>query len=118
MVLEGTTLLVRTWNVFHGNASPPERHASLEEMMRLVVADQPDIVCLQELPVWSLGHLERWSGMRAAADVTERPLLWSAELGRVLTDLNHGLLRSAFTGQANAMLLARPLAIVEHRHLV
>src|SRR5919201_4550844 len=118
MVLEGTTLLVRTWNVFHGNASPPERHAFLEEMVRLVVADQPDILCLQELPVWSLGHLERWSGMRAAADVTERPLFWSAELGRVLTDLNHGLLRSAFTGQANAVLIARNFALADQGHLV
>ena len=111
-------MLVRTWNVFHGNASPPERRAFLEEMVRLVVADQPDVVCLQELPVWSLRHLAGWSGMRAAADVTERPLLWSAELGRVLTDLNHGLLRSAFTGQANAVLIARSFDVREHRHLV
>jgi hypothetical protein len=34
----------------------------------------------------------------------------SAELGRWLTELNHGLLRSAFTGQANAILVARGLA--------
>jgi endonuclease/exonuclease/phosphatase family metal-dependent hydrolase len=87
-------------------------------MVRLIVADRPDLVCLQELPIWSLRRLEDWSGMRAAADVTERPLLGSAELGRVLTDLNHGLLRSAFTGQANAVLITRAFAIVEHRQLV
>jgi endonuclease/exonuclease/phosphatase family metal-dependent hydrolase len=111
-------LLVRTWNVFHGNASPPERRAFLEQMVRLAVADRPDVVCLQELPVWSLPHLEAWSEMGAVADVTVRPLLGSAELGRVITNVNHGLLRSAFTGQANAVLLARAFAVREHRSLV
>jgi endonuclease/exonuclease/phosphatase family metal-dependent hydrolase len=111
-------LLVRTWNVFHGNASPPERRAFLEEMVRLAVTDAPSVVCLQELPVWSLSHLGGWSGMRAASDVTERPLLGSAELGRLLTDLHHGLLRSAFTGQANAVLVAPSLTVQEHRHVV
>jgi endonuclease/exonuclease/phosphatase family metal-dependent hydrolase len=111
-------LLVRTWNVFHGNASPPERHAFLEQMVRLAVADRPDVVCLQELPVWSLGHLDAWSDMPAVADLTERPLLGSAELGRVITDVNHGVLRSAFTGQANALLLAQSFSVREHRRLV
>jgi endonuclease/exonuclease/phosphatase family metal-dependent hydrolase len=106
-------LLVRTWNVFHGNAVPPERRAFLEEMIRLATADGPAAVCLQELPVWSLSKLEEWSGMRALGAVAARPLLASAELGRAITELNHGLFRSAFTGQANAILLAhelRPLA--------
>jgi endonuclease/exonuclease/phosphatase family metal-dependent hydrolase len=105
--------LVRTWNVFHGNAVPPERRAFLEEMVRLATADRPDVLCLQELPVWSLDHLEAWSGMRAFRAVASRPLLGSARLGGAITDLNHGLLRSAFTGQANAILLGpalRPLA--------
>jgi endonuclease/exonuclease/phosphatase family metal-dependent hydrolase len=108
-------LLVRTWNVFHGNAVPSERHAFLEEMVRLVTADSPDLVCLQEVPVWALKHLERWSGMSAFGAVAARPRLGSAELGRVITELNHGLFRSAFTGQANAILLAPPLNVVEHR---
>jgi endonuclease/exonuclease/phosphatase family metal-dependent hydrolase len=111
-------LLVRTWNVFHGNASPPERRAFLEQMVRLAVADRPDIVCLQELPVWSLGHLEAWSEMHAVAELTERPLIFSAELGRVVTEIHHGLLRSAFTGQANVVLLARRFAPQENRCLV
>ena len=111
-------MLVRTWNVFHGNASPPERRAFLANVVRLAVADAPDVVCLQELPVWSLGHLGSWSGMRAVSDVTERPLLVSAQLGRWLTELHHGLLRSALTGQANAVLIARALSVREHRSLV
>ena len=102
-------LLVRTWNVFHGNAVPPERRAFLEEMVRLASADDPDVLCLQEVPVWALRRLDSWSGMRSFGAVAARPLLVSADLGRVITDFNHGLLRSAFTGQANAILLQREL---------
>lgn len=102
-------LLVRTWNVFHGNAVPPERRAFLEEMVRLASSDAPAALCLQELPVWSLSRLEEWSGMHAFGAVAARPLLHSAQLGRAITDLHHGLFRSAFTGQANAILLGREL---------
>src|SRR5918998_2252388 len=100
-------LLVRSWNLFHGNTLPPRRNDRLEEMIRLASADDPDVVCLQELPVWALGHLDGWSEMTALGDVAARPRLGpfpsSAQLGRTLTELNHGLLRSAFTGQANAI---------------
>ena len=107
-------LLVRTWNVFHGNAKPPERRGFLEEMVRLASADGPDVLCLQELPVWALRWLDEWSGMRSFGAVAARPLLGSAELGRMITELHHGLFRSAVAGQANAILLRpgelRPLA--------
>jgi endonuclease/exonuclease/phosphatase family metal-dependent hydrolase len=102
-------LLVRTWNVFHGNAQPPERRGFLEEMVRLAGADRPDALCLQELPVWALPRLEGWSGMRCFGAVASRPLLASARLGGALTELHHGLLRSALTGQANAILLGAAL---------
>ncbi|MGB2876038.1 MAG: endonuclease/exonuclease/phosphatase family protein [Gaiellaceae bacterium] len=102
-------LLVRTWNVFHGNAQPPERRGFLEEMLRLVTQDGPQVVCLQELPVWALSRLERWSGMTSFGAVASRPLLINAELGRAVTELHHGVLRSAFTGQANAILLSTDL---------
>ena len=104
--------LVRTWNLFHGNTVPPERRAYLERMVRLAVADGPTIVCLQEVPAWAIGRLERWSGMTAIGAVAAHPLLGNAELGRLVTDLNHGLLRSAFTGQANAILVDSDLEIV------
>jgi endonuclease/exonuclease/phosphatase family metal-dependent hydrolase len=45
------------------------------------------------------------------------PIPSSAELGRLLTGLNHGVLRSAFTGQGNAVLVSPPLLVREHRHL-
>lgn len=115
-------LLVRTWNLFHGNAQPPERHAYLDEMVRLAAADQPDVLCLQEVPVWALSHLAGWSGMRAFGDVAQPPrfgpLPIPAELGRALTSIDHGLLRSAFTGQANAILLSNEAEVLAHDRLV
>src|SRR5919198_5199910 len=107
-------MLVRSWNLFHGNAFPPERRDYLTEMIRLASSDGPDVLCLQELPVWSLSRLERWSGMNAVADVAARPLL-PAPLAKAVTGLHHGLLRSAVTGQANAILLVPALRVVEHR---
>jgi endonuclease/exonuclease/phosphatase family metal-dependent hydrolase len=115
-------VLVRTWNLFHGNTKPPERRAFLDEMVRLAVADEPDVVCLQEVPVWALPLLDDWSGYAAVGDVaappTIGPLPSTAEVGRILTGLNHGLFRSAFSGQANAVLLAPRLRVLEHKALV
>ncbi len=91
-------------------------------MVRLASADRPDVLCLQELPVWSLNVLAAWSGMTAVGDVARRPRIGpfpsSAELGRIVTELNHGLLRSAFTGQANAILLGAELRVLERRRVV
>jgi endonuclease/exonuclease/phosphatase family metal-dependent hydrolase len=95
-------MLVRTWNLFHGNASPPERRAFLRRMIEVVTQDRPDVVCLQELPVWALRHLEHWSGMHASGAVARRPLLPVG--ARAVTALHHGLLRSAVTGEADAIL--------------
>jgi len=114
--------VIRSWNVFHGNAVPPERRAFLADAVRLVSADLPDVVLLQEFPVWSLQHLREWSGMNAVADVARRPMLGpfpsTAEIGRLLTDLHHGILRSAFTGQANAVLVTRRARLLESRSLM
>jgi endonuclease/exonuclease/phosphatase family metal-dependent hydrolase len=99
-------MLVRTWNLFHGNASPPERRAFLRRMIELVTHDRPDVVCLQELPVWALRHLERWSGMHANGAVARRPRLPVG--ARAVTGMHHGLLRSAVTGEADAILTREP----------
>ncbi len=115
-------LLVRSWNLFHGNAVPPERNAYLEEMVRLAAADGPDVLCLQEVPLWAVEHLGSWSGMTAvgaiAAPPRIGPLPSTAAIGRALTDLNHGLLRSTFTGQANAILVSPRLRVLEDWTLV
>jgi len=107
-------MLVRSWNVFHGNADPPRRRSYLEEMVRLATEDGPDVVCLQELPVWSLRRLEGWSGMRAAGDVARAPRL-PPPLDRAITLLDNGRFRSLFAGQAQAILLRRELALLERR---
>jgi endonuclease/exonuclease/phosphatase family metal-dependent hydrolase len=100
------SLVIRTWNLFHGNTDPPGRRAYLRQMIELVTRDRPDVVCLQELPVWSLARLSAWSGMHAVGAVARRPLLRCG--ARALTALNHGLLRSALTGEADAILTGRP----------
>lgn len=91
-------------------------------MVRLASADRPAVLCLQEVPVWALGQLDDWSGMPAVGAVAQRPHVGpfpsTAEVGRVLTELHHGLLRSAFTGQANAILLGSGLQVREHRHVI
>jgi endonuclease/exonuclease/phosphatase family metal-dependent hydrolase len=115
-------LLVRTWNVFHGNAVPPERGAFLEDMVRLASADDPDVLCLQEVPAWALARLAGWSGMSAvpalAAPPRLGPLRWPAAAGRIVTELHHGLLRSGVAGQGNAVLVARRHRVLEHETLV
>ena len=115
-------MVVRSWNLFHGNAVPPQRRAYLEEVVRLVTADRPDLVFLQEVPLWALPELGRWSGMQAfgnrAAPARLGPLPSTPGIGKALTDVNHGLLRSAFTGQANAILAAPGLRPAGRRHLV
>lgn len=112
------SVLVRSWNVFHGNTKPPQRRAFLERMVRLAVADRPHVVCLQEVPAWAVPLLDDWSGMVAFGDVASRPMLGplpsTAEIGRRITELNHGLFRSAFTGQANALLVDPALVPRDH----
>jgi hypothetical protein len=104
-------VVVRTWNLFHGNAHPPERRGFLREMVELVTADRPGIVCLQEVPLWAFAQLETWSGMRAVTGVGLRPRVVSARLGGWLTELHHGLLRSALTGEGVAILVAHGLSL-------
>jgi hypothetical protein len=75
-----------------------------------VTADGPDVVALQEIPVWGLARLEGWSGMQAFGAVAMRSILGPA--ARRLTDLDPRRLRSAVTGQANALLVDRSIDAV------
>jgi endonuclease/exonuclease/phosphatase family metal-dependent hydrolase len=102
-------VLVRSWNLFHGNTVPPQREAFLDEMLRLAVADEPDVLCLQEVPAWALG---RFTLGEVAARPAIGPVPIPAELGRRLTVPNHGLLRSAFSGQGNAMEVSPRLRVL------
>jgi endonuclease/exonuclease/phosphatase family metal-dependent hydrolase len=98
-------LVVRSWNVFHGNADPPGRAGHLHRMIELVTQDAPDIVCLQELPVWAIARVEAWSGMHHFDAIT-RPPLWPGPLGTWVTRMHQGFFRSGLAGQANAILVA------------
>jgi len=108
-------VLVRSWNLFHGNTLPPGRRAYLREMVELVTADRPDVVCLQEVPAWALGRLGTWSGMTEVPALARRPSFGRLPIprvvGRALTAPYHGVIRSAFAGQGNSVLLARPLLV-------
>jgi endonuclease/exonuclease/phosphatase family metal-dependent hydrolase len=103
--------------VYHGNTVPPGRVNLLEEAVRLAASGDPAVVCLQELPVWSLEYLDDWSGMVALGAVAARTPV-PRELGRRLTALNPGLLRSALTGQANAMLIATGMRVLDSSSIV
>jgi endonuclease/exonuclease/phosphatase family metal-dependent hydrolase len=109
-------VLLRSWNVFHGRSSPPGSRLHLREMVELASRDRPDVLCLQELPLWALSELEEWSGMNAMTAVAKRTPVprW---LGKVLQRRDPRRFRSAVTGQANAILLAPSLVPLEHRTL-
>lgn len=108
-------LVVRSWNVFHGNADPPRRSGHLRRMIELVTADGPDVVCLQEVPVWALPRIDDWSGMRRFEAVT-RPPLWPGPLSTWVTRAHQGFFRSGLAGQANAILVAPRLAVTDLGH--
>ena len=94
----------------------------METAVRLAVSDRPTVLCLQELPVWSLRHLEAWSGMTAVTAVTLRasvgPIPIPAGLGRRLVELHPPVLRAAFSGQGNAVVVSSDARVVETRSLV
>jgi endonuclease/exonuclease/phosphatase family metal-dependent hydrolase len=91
-------------------------------MVRLASADRPDVLCLQEVPAWASVHLAGWSGMQAYAELAQMPRLGPlpipAELGREITSLHTGFFRSAFAGQANAILLTPDAEVLGSDRLV
>jgi endonuclease/exonuclease/phosphatase family metal-dependent hydrolase len=97
--------LVRSWNVYHGRTHPESRRLGLERMVRLITSDSPDVVCLQEVPLWACPRLGGWSELDAHAAATKRALAGPA--AAFLQRLAPRLVRSPLTGQANALLVAR-----------
>jgi endonuclease/exonuclease/phosphatase family metal-dependent hydrolase len=110
------SLLVRTWNLYHGRTYPKSGRTYLERMVRLASLDAPDVVALQEVPLWAVGRLERWSGMQALWAVTVPNLL--GPLARLLTDLDPVRVRFSIEGQANALLLNPRFEVAGHKVLV
>ena len=83
-------------------------------MVELASNDGPDVLCLQELPLWALSRLDDWSGMTALSAVAKRTLV-PRRLGGILQRHDPTRFRSAVTGQANAILLTPSLVPLEHR---
>ena len=109
-------LLVRTWNVYHGRTHPPTSKLYLEQMVRLVTGDAPDLVALQEVPLWAVRRLEHWSGMQASWAMTMPALL--GPLARHVTNADPERFRSSVTGQANALLVNPHFETGRHRRIV
>jgi endonuclease/exonuclease/phosphatase family metal-dependent hydrolase len=107
-------LVVRTWNLFHGRTHPPSNRTHLETMVDLVTRDEPDIVALQEVPLWALGRLEKWTGMAVRWAVTV-PAVLVAPLARLVTELDARRMRSLVSGQANVLLAGRKVELGEQR---
>jgi endonuclease/exonuclease/phosphatase family metal-dependent hydrolase len=74
-------------------------------MVALATADEPGVLCLQEVPVWAVGRLRGWSGMQEFQALARRGLP-AIRLAGWATRLHNGLLRSAIAGQANVMLVS------------
>jgi len=114
-----SALIVRTWNLFHGNTVPRGRKAYLREMVELITRDRPDVVLLQEIPWWALPRLGGWAGMQCVWARAKRPKLGPlpipAAVGRALTAPHHGLARSGFAGQGNAILFPAAATLREHK---
>ena len=87
----------------------------MRQMVELVAADGPDVVCLQEVPVWALPRLDDWSGMRRF-DVITRPPLWPGPFSKWVTRAHQGFFRSGLAGQANAILVAPRHAATDLGH--
>jgi endonuclease/exonuclease/phosphatase family metal-dependent hydrolase len=109
-------LLVRTWNVYHGRTHPQSDTLHLEQMIRLVTADAPDVVALQEVPLWAVDDLDDWSGMSASWAMTMPALL--GPLARRVTESDPVRFRSSLTGQANALLVNPHFEAGRHRRVV
>ena len=81
-------------------------------MIELATADDPDVLCVQEVPAWALG---RFTVGDVAARPTLGPLPSPAGSAGALTELNHGLLRSAFAGQGNAIARRAAARVLDAR---
>ena len=86
----------------------PERPRSTSSRWcRLVTADAPDVVALQERPLWAVKRLDDWSGMEhVVGDDHARPPGAARAARRPRGPVRF---RSSLTGQANALLVESPL---------
>jgi endonuclease/exonuclease/phosphatase family metal-dependent hydrolase len=122
------TLQIRTWNIAHGVDVPPReggyghmRRKLLREMAALMIEERPDLILLQEVPVWAGPLLREATGMGLTlASVygahvpflhVPLPLAVGSWLGNAMPDV----VRTQFEGQANAILYGPELLLVSAR---
>lgn len=109
------TVKVATWNLFHGQTSPPDRRDHFRDFARVLAAADWDACALQEVPQWWPGALGRScaASVRVARGSRVRSLAPAAQRG--IARRSPGLLGTAGAG-VNALLL-RPAAgvIATHR---
>lgn len=126
---ESASLLVRTWNIAHGRDVPPgpghghARRKLFAEMCEVMTQDTPDVILLQEVPVWAGQLLHERTGMGVTlapaygAHVpflhVPLPLAAGAALGRALPDVA----RTQFEGQGQALLYGADLLLVSARRV-
>ena len=104
-------LLLRTWNVFHGNAVPPERPSHLREMIGLATADDPDVLCLQEVPVWAFKSLGAWADMQVVSVRATRPKLGPFPVPAVVGR------RLGSPGKGNAILMPKEVTVRQEKQI-
>ena len=128
-VNEPVSMRIRTWNIAHGRDVPPDRghrhlrRKLLDEIAALMIEDSPDVVLLQEVPVWAGDLLREATGMGVTlapaygAHVpflhVPLPLALGAAVGKALPDL----VRTQIEGQANALLYSSNLLLVSARRV-
>ena len=95
---------MRTWNLFHGNTKPPERHAYLEEMVRQS-RDRSDVNALRkEVDA-------RTSAIRVARAGYYPSIVASGQgLAAInhLCEREHALLRAGIIPSDHVIVVARP----------
>jgi endonuclease/exonuclease/phosphatase family metal-dependent hydrolase len=107
----GRSILVLTWNVFHGRAVPAAGRPLAAEFAEAIAGWEWDVALLQEVPPWWPGPLAAAAGAEWRMALTSRnSLLW---LRRAIAARNPDLL-TATGGGCNA-ILTRGIAIGEHR---
>lgn len=106
------TLLVLSWNLFHGRSLPPSRRSLLDEFAGKLAEWNWDVALLQEVPPWWPERLERELGVEQRSALTSRNGL--LPLRRALAERRPELLKSN-GGGCNAILSRA--AITEHSTL-
>jgi endonuclease/exonuclease/phosphatase family metal-dependent hydrolase len=108
---EDTSMLVLTWNLFHGRSVPDAPREQLDEFAAQLAAWEWDVALLQEVPPWWPPALGRACGAGARTALTSRN--WLLPVTRWAARRRPDVIKS-WGGGANAILV-RGETVGEHR---